>query len=286
LDAYRKVFSDFVNNIEITTERIDIDSGGTSVRCTKINFLVTEDTLILLLNDLYEALENDDSIREYFGMLDNEFMQEMYNTGFDSMYREMMRELRTFVRSFERSFSGDITISFFVGRGNRLLRAEVNTDFRYDGERAGLRATFDFGSSVTDRWVSNITVTDSHGRNSARIVWNYNERSSGIENSITITADGEDPITLTSVWSPNRGDFTLSYDDGWSDGEITGVFTYDNDGFRLEFDDLSQNHNESLTIGIIVQYSAQIRQIEYINLDRWGETLINKLEEFFYDFMW
>ena len=279
---YNDLLTNFIKNADINKESTSIDSGGANVKCTKIEITIPEDAIIDFLSDLVDLIADDQWIKNQFLMLDNEFLQEMAGMSLEDSYKDVLKTLRDLVRDFERDYSGDMIQTYFIGRKDRLLRVEYRWDIKFGRERTKLNASLDFGSAVTDRWVLNASVTGDDGnRDTIRITWNYTEKSSTIENTITISPGGDDPITLSSVWSPNKGDFTLSYEDSWDIYEITGIFKADNKGFELEFDDFSPPYSrDSLTISIMVDFGAQIEKIEYINLDRWGESFLEKLGDF------
>jgi len=283
--GYTHIITSFFESMEMTSEKTEIDAAGGTVKCTRTDFVISEDAVIKLLNDLYDELKNDKQIREQFesGIYD-QLLAGLYLSyamgGNDrSRYDEFLDELKTLVRDFERYYTGSITFSVFTGRGDRLLRMEVNADIKYDGERIGIRESIDFGASMQDRWTINATVINDDNRSSARIVWDYRIRANSVENSLTITADGEDPVKLTSLWLKNNGDFRLSYEDRWDEGEITGAFIEDEKGFRLELDDLTGDPDTYLTIKITAVNGVEIDSIEFINLDRWGEALIEDLAD-------
>jgi hypothetical protein len=103
---------------------------------------------------------------------------------------------------------------------------------------------------------------------------------------LTAVEDNDRPVILTSLWSPDSGNFSLSYEDNWgTSGEITGIFTTDGDRFRLAFDDVGTPGMSSLTITISGQPGAQIRQIEFINIDQWDEGLLVAIEDMMWDLM-
>ena len=70
---------------------------------------------------------------------------------------------------------------------------------------------------------------------------------------------------------------------GWSDRvEMTGVFKEDSRGFNLSIDNPFKRDDYSdmrFTLEIIGVYTANIRQIDFINIDRWTEDLINDFIE-------
>jgi len=214
-------------------------------------------------------------------MLENQVTADAFN---GMSYREALREIRGALRDFENNSTGDITYSFFVGKGNRLLRMDTSisyNDAMYTGERAVSQGTCDFGASPKDRWVFSLTSTDSISSYEAKVIWDYKERSNGVESTLTIESSASDPVSLKLLWIPDSGDFLLSVGDRWNEYEVTGAFTADDKGFRLELDDLTGDPYMYLTIGITAEYGAQIGQIDYINLDKWGESLIEKLEDLF-----
>jgi len=284
LSSYTNILARFARSMEIVSERTEIDSGGAIVRCTRTDIIINEDAFIKLINDLYETLEEDVSIRkqfdsDMFSRLSSMYLFSEPGMSGNSSYDSFLLELKNAIRDIERNYSGDIAISFFTGRVDRLLRLEINADTVYDGEKAGLRISLDLGASARDRWVLNVAMTDDHGRNSTKIVWDYRERANSIENSMIITPDDGDQITLSSLWLRNNGDFRLSYDDGRDKAEITGAFITDGKEFRLEVDDLlGGDAGGYLAFSITVANGAQIDSIEYINLDRWSEALIDELE--------
>jgi hypothetical protein len=290
-DDELKFLMEFINACEVTSERTQIQSGNSEVSCTRIDYLIAKDALLILLNGFYDILQNNDAIRSQFSIFDNQ----MFSAGVFGYnpYDEMTREFRNMIREFERNYSGTITISFFIS-SNRLLCMEINADMMFDGERGIIAAKLDFGSSIEDRWVFDIEVSSEYDDNSVRVAWDYRKRSGGdeIENSIFITTDSgygldTEMIILSSVWSPTRGNFTLAYDDGWNSGEITGNFTVSGRGFRFSFDNPFPSYNAAeLTFEIAAEPGAQIKQIDYININRWSDTLVPAIEDLFYYWLW
>ena len=278
-DAYTAIITNFVKSCELTSERVEVDSGGATVRATKVNIEITKDAILKLLNELYDQLDKDEDMREYFDMLYTNYS--MFLLGAD--YNSMLRELSNLIDEFDDYYSGTIMLAFYIGNGDRLLRYEVDLNARFDSERIRGSFSLDFGASVTDRWVLRV---DANGE-TVRVNWDYKERSNSIENTITFTVQDSETITLMSVYSPTKGDFTLSYESesryGGSDyGEISGVLTEDSRGFRLSLDNLMDPDNdEVLTIEIKGETGANIRQVEYISLDKWELALIDKLEDAF-----
>jgi len=288
---YTNLLTEFGNSIEMTAESAEIESGGASVKCKKIEFVVTDDQIVKLLNDLYSLLESDDNLREqYEGMFDSPLMSEAY----DSMsYRDILKILRDTIKEFERNITGEIKYSLFVGNRNRLLHMDMDVNMKFSGEKAQVSAVFDFGASAQDQWTLTMTTSVDGERTTAKAVWDYKERSNGIENALILTSSDDEKITLKSVWSPENGRFTLSFENEYEDwygdlvsdtGEITGVFTTDGAGFRLSVNNMIPDDEDvSLTIELKGEPGAQIKQIDYISIGRWDESLLERIQDLIYE---
>jgi len=280
---YADVMSKFMNNCEVKSERDSVESGGSSTRCTRVDIVIPDEALFALFENYIQLVEDNDLPEKYTDLFNNASVFDVLGNVSNS-FDDAIRDLRRASREFERNYSGDITISMFVGSRNRLLRAIVNADIRYDGDRTRIKCTFDFGASATDRWTMNTTVTTDYNKTSVKLVWDYRERSNAIENTLTISADDSDPAILRSSWSPDRGNFTLSFEQYGDESEISGVFKPSDDGFRLSFDNLlreSGYYDQSLTIEINAKSGARIKQVDFINIDKWDEELLEEMGNIF-----
>ena len=285
-ERYAELLREFYKNSEQTSERVDYTSGGQTVSATKIVNVITKDALVDLLNDLYDMLESDEGIYDMFAMISDLPAAIGAEIGYvpnpDEMRREMLRDFRTAIRDFNSSYSdtSTITITVYTGARDRLMFAELDANLRIDGERIRLRATLDFGLSATDRWVFTI---DADGEELV-IEWSQRERSGNQETTITMYSD-DTTITFSSVWSPTTGAFTLryDYDDRWytESSSISGIYLESSNGFTLSFDlPLDSYDDETLWLEIKVERGGSIKRIDYINIDRWDEDLLESLGEF------
>ena len=280
-EAYTEVLTNFVGNLEVTRERTSIISDGENVTCTLVEFAITKEALIELFNEFYDVIENDETVRAQLEMYDNPlFSAGMYG----NIYNEFLRELRTAIRDFERYYYGDITLSFFIGRGDRLLQMEIKADFEFQDDRAELKAKFTFGRSVNDNWEFEITIIDNQINETVTIEWDFEDRSGRLINTIRISPNNGDTTTMISEWAPDRGDFSLSHRDRWGMGEITGIFTVGNNDFRLEFDNIyPSDSNESLFIDVVAHSGTNIEDVDFVNIDKWGDTFLEEIQRYFMD---
>jgi len=276
-EMYHALFTNFISNSEMTSRNVRIESGGRDVRCKKISITITEDALFGLLNDSYRLLENDETIRSHFYYFDDPvlFGNSLGEIGYDSL----LRSYREAISEFESSYSGDFTISFYIGRDDRLLRLEIDADIRYDDDILIMNSKSDFGGSALDLWTLDISTTENQGQSDVLIVWDYWEHSGFLENRVTITTDGQDQFVLISSWSPDSGDFRLSFIDSDSDSkELAGKFAAHSDGFILTFDNLFPLYSgQSFALTIIAEKGADIGNITFIGPDQWIAALTRRL---------
>jgi len=284
---YEKLFSDFLNRADISSERVDFYTGEGSTKVRKIELTITDRMIIDFIYEFLDLLENDDSLRALFEA-SYELQAGMNPYFYDPpSVSSMIRELRNEVRTLERNLRGEITSAFYIGSKDRLLRMDVNFDFQYEMEQAEFSFSLDFGSSAHDLWVFNFNMRDGRDYVSFSLMWDIKETQRGGETSLTYISDnrwGSDTVNILLDWN-DRGNFTLSYSEGRNfETLLSGVYTKINDGFRLTIDDPFTNSwwDESLQLEIsAVNRSGHIKQIEFINISDWGNTLIDKLEEFF-----
>ena len=274
-DAYIEIFTDFFRELEVTSRWTRIESAERHVICREVELRITRINLMSFLNTLYEALENDEAMLSQLDMYYGSIMQGL-NGEFSSGDNQLLRAFRTAIRNLQRSYTGDITLSFFIGRGDRLLRFKAHTDTEYDGERNEIKATLDFGRSVHDSWVLDASIIGENDEETITIEWDYGEYASERINIIDITVNGEAPIQLFSMWETNGGNFRLHYAAGLETRQFSGVLTTTDNSFYIAFDDFyADSPNESLIIEVVAVKGAQIGDIEFINIDKWGNSILD-----------
>ena len=275
VDAVRK----FVENLSITRQRTNIESNGEQINCQLVEITITKEAILTFLTDVYEITENSESMQAYLNTLysDNLVLQGFYG-GFDGGNDRVLNELSDAITDFERNYSGDIVLSFYIGGGDRLLRMEMNADISYNYYPTEVTAVLDFGRSVEDDWVFDIIFEDLYTTAMYAIHWTFEERAGNYINTITVSEDTTNTITLISEWNISRFDFSLTYISDQEKSTITGVLTTDENNFYLRLDDLfPENTSTSLKIEVSTQTGVQIDEINYINIDNWGIALIESV---------
>ena len=281
MSAIETLAGSFEDSLDMSVERVELNVSGTTVRCRKLEINVTKDSLLVLLNGINDMI--GDISGSAFGLGDNPFLQDaMYDM--DYAVRELQRELRNLITEFERNYTGNISISIYVDNNDRLLRIEFDADMSFDNERAQIGGLFDFGGSAFDRWEFEFYVFEQGQRQSVRLVWDYAESSDSITNSLTLYANNEIYGTLASSWDTRSGDFIVSAKDMYGlIGSISGNLRISDNQYTLRFDSLPMGYGEDLLIELSGrQGSVTIPQIEYINLDAWGDMLLPMLSQYMF----
>ena len=289
LKPYIQLLTDFVMNTDPESERTQLQVGDESINVRRIRYVITAEDIAALLSDIVEMMQTDSELRDLYESLtdsmisSSSFGWRLFGAWAAPSYSEIMRTLRDAVRSFEEEISGDISISFYIGNHNRLMRMETEVDLRYDGSRARMTIVCDFGTSAHAVWVFTITTNIDGNRTSNEIVWDYDIRSARVINTITITtgdSQQENARVLISDWSKETGRFILSYDSRDSAGTLEGTFTYDENGFSLAFDGSPSGFFErQLDIEITGTTENQVRSIDFINIDEWTNSILDAIED-------
>jgi len=277
-EFYSEVFIDFFKNLDVTSKETRIGSENELIRCTEIKVKISKSAIISLLLDIYDLLENDEVMLERLEVLANQLPGYIGNDVNGN--EQILKEFRSFIRDFKKKYSGDIEVLFFVDSDDRLLRVEMIADVKYDGEASELRVELDFGSSIYDTWIMSLSYIDSNSDETVSITWDFEERSSKHVNMILIERSDNtaDTIKLISEWDMIRGDFLLAYAEGMEVNELTGIFTTDDKNFNIKLDDLyPEDSSNSLMVEISTETGVQIEEIIYINIDKWGSSLMEAI---------
>jgi predicted nucleic acid-binding Zn ribbon protein len=286
LRPYLDVLSDFIRTSNYTSERVSITTQGNSVNTTRVQFEFSMNDIYDLLNDLFRILERDENFRRSLSVRNERF------------YHDLMRMLRMGISDIRRYATGDIELTFYIGSRNRLVRMSLEADLLIDRERLTVRMNGDFGLSSTDTWMIDFIASERNYTESANVRWSFAEIGGRYEHTLTVTANQE-TATLRSVWRPQNGAFTLSADYienrwDWITGRtertpvthsVSGVFNRQpNNGFNLVFDDFGFDFDRSASLTIAASPGARFDPPrEFINIDRWDEVFVDRVDQLLWD---
>jgi len=273
---YTDLFKELLKKAESGSSRVEISSSGRSHSVNKIEYKITAEMILDVLEEFLDIFENDESIRSTLTAIDGA-------VAFDDMFNEMRSELR----SIARDLKGEIVVAFFVGSGDRLYRIETDIDIGVDWDMASAGIVIDFGDSAHDLWTMEMSARMGGVRATFTFEWEMYESTRGGETIFRMATDfawSETKAELIIEWT-DRGDFEVIFDDDWSRNTLlSGRYTSDRDSFSLVIDDPFGGSfwGESLDLEISGTTGRNpVQQITFINIADWGQSLLDNLEGLF-----
>jgi len=212
----------------------------------------------------------------------------MYSYSSGQAYDDMIREMRMQIRDLSREIRGEISAAMYIGKSDRLMRLELDMDLEIYGERGRVNITFDFGSSAKDLWVFEVSMPGSSGEKYI-LEWELKETSRGGETSLRFIEEyrgGRDTSEILLNWT-ERGSFNIAFiEDRNRETLLSGTYTREKDGFKMVIDNLLlfTYGSDSIELEISTASGKGIPKIDYINISEWNMSLIDKIEDFVYDF--
>ena len=272
---------------EYTTKSIDLDTVGKTGSGTQYELLISKAAIMAFFEDVIDMMETDEDIQSileqlYVSVPGNESV----NVGFD----EILEETKNLIAIFDQVYSDTSVIryTFVVSDEDRLVNMDIDLDIRVDlsslgggNERLQMSISYDFGTSLMDPWVFNIDITNIM---SVGYIWDYKELSGGVyENTLTMNVDYQ-TLVFETQWTRSSGDFTISFRDnyGYFSGELTGNYRIADDGvgFVFSVDRFAMMDGivyDDFEVAIIGEKGANIKDIEFINIDKWELELFERL---------
>lgn len=227
--------------------------------------------IISLLDRLYALLEQDEALYARYGFFSN-FHSSV------SLYDQLLEYLYGFIREMEQDISGDAFLTFSIDPDGRLNKMYFYTDIEHvnDGLPVEILLTACFGTGVYCSWKFSITFEGFGTPTSAvSILWDFASDGTYVNTIILPYAQGSRENSFVSEWTPETGDFTLSFGENVVGGRF--ISTSD-DSFHLS---INTEANLSLEINA-TQETPVIPDIHFVNLDMWDTGLIGILESPFF----
>ncbi|MCL2250152.1 MAG: zinc ribbon domain-containing protein [Oscillospiraceae bacterium] len=273
---YAVVLSNFIRDLEFVSENSAIMVSGEQTNATRISTAINTSDLFALLTDLLEVAESDNRFMPWiFGDIFNGESNDS-----SQIFREALEDLRALEAEVEIDFS----FAFYIGQDGRLLRVVADIDYTEDDVSTYSTTTIGFGASYNDNWTLDVMIIDMWGRSTVVLDWDIEETPQEYQHNLTISVGGAlftESVTLSSLWTPDTGRFTLSYlEHRWDDfGSISGTLDLGADTLTILLDDFELGFGQSLSLEIVSEHGANIPEIEYINLDQWDMVLMALIED-------
>jgi len=290
MSEYSNVLLDFFRDAEQMSERVQIAVDGEEVRGRRIAYYVNDGDVSGLLRSWLTAFENDEFIADMFSSA---------QFGFDdgiNYHLEAVMELTNLLQEFERNVSGEMTLAFYLGARDRLLAIRFETEVVVNGEEFLLNAVVDFGAYAKDVWSIEVTATFDNETANVYSVWEIDQIGNTHVHSfdfgiVDYYDDFAASMMVISNWHSESGRFDFSFAQTENNRQVSsgnlfgGIFRTDGETFTLIFEHEWESwgdHNE-LMIQISTESGANIRNVDFVNINTLDEAFIIRLEDFIWE---
>ena len=287
LEPYMDLLESFVRSLRSTSERTRSDKPEwENMRITRIEYVLTDNDIFMLLYDLIDLISEDENLYELFGSVsENQMIFEMLGYYDILIHGGTLQGITDALRTLENEFFGEIALVLYIGIQDRLKLMEIHVDAEFRGEEIRTRGGIDFGLSAMCDWIFGSAVISDDPPRLSRMVWEIQESTGEVTNTLTIYSPDELSESISLKWNPENGVFILELPDRFEHAEITGVFITYEDAFTLSVDSFpppidipfSRFLRPEIDLTISVGPGAQIRDIEFVNIDRWEQETLQGL---------
>ena len=283
-DEYLRLFFDFMRNAEETPVDVDINTARGTVTARRVSYVITMQDLAGFLGNFLSLMEQDGSLSGIFG---NPLQSATMGVSPYVFENTAIAEIRYLISLLEQS-GGDISVAFYIGARDRLLRVTADATFTVERQPVRLALQLDLGENATDIWRIEMNATSGITTNSIHIAWDMNQNSGRYVHTITMSIFERgftETVVISSDWNPTSGDFVLSYGfDGHSEEFLRGNFIATGDTFRFQTriseEDWHGNRTEFI-LEISTESDANIGNVEFVNIGDFSfvelEALVNAI---------
>ncbi|MDR2501861.1 MAG: hypothetical protein LBC78_01270 [Oscillospiraceae bacterium] len=259
-NAIDKAVKEFYAAAEKETGTAEIVYSQGTKRAKFVMTTFTGDDAAKLVDDIFTAVRNLPSVKE-LDALSFTIGAEDYGKDYDAMLSGLKAQL-----------AGTYSVTYYIVSGRVAL---IGVSAQPDAAGADIQMRLDLGKSWDDTW--SITVINVSGTNAAAsLAGEYNYDSSHV-NTITLSENGEDVGALVSYWTEKTGAFDLIIrDTEYPLGKAGVSGTLKNEKGHAE---LAFTGNDALSLVISADLGAEIPNPEFVNIDKWDEDFLMKLQE-------
>jgi len=275
-DVYFDIMQNFIKNINISSKREKVISGDKTENYRAITVSITKRALSNLLNDISK---NEDAMKSQFDIHNTLFSQNE-NMPYTEDYDLFVKEFNDFMNDFDRHYTATIELVFLIDGNERLTRIQTDSRIQYGNDIYNPWIFLDFGNSVNDDWTFHFSYTGptETDTNYINIEWGYTERNNNKINTFSVSTKTIDPITMTSEWNQAGGNFALTVEDKYESHTVSGILKSTDTSVHIILDEIRfADSNNKLNLEITTQKGAHINEIDYINIDKWGSTILEAI---------
>ena len=286
---YAEVIEDFIANLELAKDSVELTSEGKICKCDTITYHAEKEAIISLCETLIGIMEEDENFKS---MLPNDtlsdFTDETIPANGIELLRNVLKELK----------KGDIDfrLVYYVYNG-RLIQTDLAISMVIEGEALnfdtqvhyGLRADSDLSCRIIvkangEELVVNITssvVRDegSYSENliiiadvpdnepvSMEILTSWNKETGKLSANLALKSEENKEYTFTCSLKQLENGYEISIDHK----DVSQL---------LEAADIELPEDLTFFISLTVTNEAEITKPEYTNLDKWDAPLVQQLQQ-------
>lgn len=305
---------------EVSYEKTDLQ--GEEVKCIAVKYTVEKEDMIALLNEYLEIVKNDEEIKEAINLYPSQFGYS-YSDAEEgkTAYEAYLEEIENLIADVEEEYQGTLHIDLYSNTSGCLVKVLVHGDTTtkdYDDElyttyyksildlgknpKTSNKATFalyygeeEINENETPYYIKASYVENENSEKfySSEIMATISEKSYSYytdEEEIQIT-----DFSLNTTYDKSSENLTLkfkgnsSFDDEPEEFSITGKFSRNADGARIEIKDFTpdeEDFDNRINFSMDIAKKATVTAPEsYKELDDWTDEDINNMKDGIQDFI-
>lgn len=292
---YKQVIKQYIKDQETEKENDTIIIDGKEYSCSTLTYSLSESDLYDLLDELIDTLEDDTDLK---ALICRERIGNLIGINMDEAYEEFILDMRkNLEEAFEEAdFSLDVV--FYV-RSGRLVSMELESNIEVDGEEAEISAEISFGLQSKSDIVIDLAAKVDGEKAGIKLISKVTDDQDSYKETLTaevnIPYEDKVKVTFSTKWNKSNGKltFTAKAQAEGDTQEFSMQYTLNklSNGFELIIDQknvedfLDQMDGDALpeglefTISVRCTKGADITKPEYVNIDRFDETLLQQLQE-------
>ena len=284
LAPYKKIVEAYIDSLELTTGEAEKTLSGTVYTCDTITLTMDEASLIALMNELLDAMEQDTALE---ALLSDSLCALLDVDDWSAAIGEMRNDLQ----DAGKELQADVELVYYLRKGF-VAAVDCHLNMVVDGEEVSMQMDVNFGAKPeTDEITAAFTVTADGDTAEMILTSTVGEQDGVREDSVTlkIRIPEENTIRLSfaTQWNKDSGALELSLSSFQGAKEnlyitMDGKLEKTKKGFVLSITPEPELlGGVELTVSISCTTGTEIVTPAFVNLDKWDETVVSTLEGLF-----
>lgn len=301
LEPYQEIISDYIMDMKAEKGSAEIRVNGESKNCSTVSFIIEEDDLRELCDQIIDTLENDEDLKGLLldeGMLSASY-GDMGGYDIDEIWeRDVVGALDDGIDEILDAIDFEAELIYYIYSG-RVVNLRLDGEVEADGEIYGVRLDMNYGlNAATDDISCKLTIEYEGEELVIKLTSKITNEKDQFKETITYRV--ETPVgdvaeaELGSKWNKETGKLTLSlgYSDNYSSNElsVSCKLVELDDGFKITVDQddvvaLLEATGSVMPEGLEFEVSlsctecGEVSRPNFVNLDQWDEKWLEDLQK-------